>query len=118
MPLNDRRYGFRNCNRLTSDDSLPSIIERIDLKNVFACFHKHNVRFVIIGGLAATIHGIPRMTYDLDILIDAATDNNQHLINSLLDAKIRNADFINTEKLLNNKNTVSKDFIKIDVTPQ
>ena len=33
------------------------------------------VRFVLVGGLAVTLHGYVRLTEDVDILIDAAHEN-------------------------------------------
>ena len=29
------------------------------VKDVFASFQKHNVEYLVIGGLAAVLHGIP-----------------------------------------------------------
>ncbi len=40
---------------------------------------KHRVRFVVIGGVAAQLHGSARITRDLDILYDAAPDNVERL---------------------------------------
>lgn len=45
------------------------------LLDVFASFQKHNVRYLVIGGIAAVLHGVPRATFDLDILIEASPDN-------------------------------------------
>ena len=39
----------------------------------------NNVRFVIIGGLAAQVHGSPSLTRDVDICYDRRFDNLQHL---------------------------------------
>ena len=41
------------------------------LKDVFASFQKHDVRYVVIGGVAAILHGVPMATFDLDILMEA-----------------------------------------------
>lgn len=38
------------------------------LQAVFSSFQKHNVKYVIIGGVAAVLRGVPRATFDLDIL--------------------------------------------------
>lgn len=35
----------------------------------------HRVRFIVIGGVAAQLHGSSRLTKDLDVLYDAAPDN-------------------------------------------
>jgi hypothetical protein len=42
------------------------------LKDVFESFQKHDVRYVVIGGIAAVLYGVPRVTFDLDILIKAS----------------------------------------------
>jgi len=42
------------------------------LRDVFASFEKYEVRYVIIGGIAAILYGVPRATFDLDILIQAS----------------------------------------------
>jgi predicted nucleotidyltransferase len=40
----------------------------------------HGVRFVLVGGVAATIHGSARFTNDLDICYDTASDNIDRLV--------------------------------------
>ena len=39
------------------------------LQGVFSSFQAHQVKYVVIGGIAAVLHGVPRATFDLDILI-------------------------------------------------
>jgi len=50
------------------------------LRDVFASFQKHEVKYVVIGGIAAVLHGVPRATFDLDILIEAKPDNAQRFL--------------------------------------
>ena len=38
------------------------------LKDVFKSFELNNVRYLVIGGIAAILYGVPRATFDLDIL--------------------------------------------------
>ena len=45
------------------------------LQGMFASFQKHEVKYLVIGGIAAVLHGVPRATFDLDILIEATPDN-------------------------------------------
>lgn len=40
---------------------------------------RSEVRFVLIGGLAARLHGSPRITEDLDVCYDVSEDNRQLL---------------------------------------
>ena len=36
---------------------------------------RHNVRYIIGGGVAAVLHGVERLTVDLDIALDRSNDN-------------------------------------------
>jgi hypothetical protein len=46
------------------------------LQSVFASLRSHDVRYVVIGGIAAIAHGVPRATFDLDILIEATLERD------------------------------------------
>jgi hypothetical protein len=52
---------------------------------------RHDVRYVLVGGLAAVLHGAPHMTTDLDIVPEDGRRNLEHLADALaeLDARIR-----------------------------
>jgi len=85
------------------------------LKDVFASFQKHDVRYVVIGGIAAVLYGVPRATFDLDILIESTPENAQHLLDALLDAGMGTAVLTNVEEILLNEITIFKDRVRIDV---
>ena len=42
-----------------------------------------NVEFIIVGGLAATVHGSARLTQDLDIVYRRTSDNLSRLAKAL-----------------------------------
>ena len=50
------------------------------LHGVFASLQSHEVRYLVIGGIAAVLHGVPRATFDLDILIDATPENAGRMV--------------------------------------
>jgi Tfp pilus assembly ATPase PilU len=85
------------------------------LTGVFESFQKHDVRYLVIRGIASILYGVPRATFDLDILIEATPDNAQQLLDSLLDAGLGTASLTNVTELLSNEITVFKDWIRIDV---
>src|SRR5438445_9457524 len=85
------------------------------LQDVFASFQKHKVKYVIIGGIAAVLHGVPRATFDLDILIEATLENAQVLLDALLEANFGTASLITAEKLIKHEITIFKDRVRIDV---
>ena len=57
-------------------------------RDVFRCLKKHDVRYVVIGGIAAVLHGVPRVTFDLDLLIEATVDNAARLLAALGEANL------------------------------
>jgi hypothetical protein len=61
---------------------------------IFACLNRHGVRYVLIGGLAAVLHGSPLLTLDADICPAADEGNLERLAAALeeMDARIRTAD--------------------------
>lgn len=85
------------------------------LKDVFESFQKHNVRYVVIGGVAAVLHGVPRATFDLNILIEATLENAQKLLDALIDVKLGTATLITAQQLLENEITIFQYRLRIDV---
>lgn len=85
------------------------------LRDVFRSFQKHDVKYVVIGGIAAVMHGVPRATFDLDILIEATPENAQRLLDALVEANLGTALLTSVEALLAHEITVFKDRVRIDV---
>jgi len=85
------------------------------LKDVFRSFQRHNVRYVIIGGVASVLYGVPRATFDLDILIEASDENVRNLLDALTDAGFGTATLTNSQEILSNEITIFKDRVRIDV---
>ena len=85
------------------------------LQGVFRSFQQHDVKYVVIGGIAAILHGVPRATFDVDILIEATPDNAQRLLDALLDAGLGTAALTSPGDVLANEITVFKDRVRVDV---
>ena len=85
------------------------------LPDVFRCLHAHDVRYVVIGGIAAIVHGVPRTTFDVDLLIEATTANAERLLAALAEAGIGSASLTTVEGLLAHEITIFKDVVRIDV---
>ena len=85
------------------------------LTDVFRSLQNHEVRYVVIGGIAAVLYGVPRATFDLDILIEATPENAQRLLDALLEAGLGSAALTNVQHLLDNEITIFKDRVRIDV---
>ena len=85
------------------------------LADAFRSFQEREVRYVVIGGIAAVLHGVPRATFDLDILIDPTLVNARRLLAALTEAGMGTASLTTAEKVLANEITVFKDRVRVDV---
>lgn len=84
-------------------------------RDVFKSLSAHEVRYLVIGGIAAIVHGVPRMTFDLDILIEATPDNAQRLLDAFLEAGLGTAALTTPDDLLAIEIMVFNDRVRIDV---
>ena len=85
------------------------------LRRVFASFQDHEVKYVVIGGMAAILHGVPRATFDCDILIEANPENARRLLKALEEAGLGTANLTNPDELVATEVTIFKDYVRIDV---
>ncbi len=85
------------------------------LKDVFRSFQQSDVRCLVIGGIASILHGVPRATFDLDILIEATPENARRLLTALLGAGLGTASLTSPEAILANEITIFQDRVRIDV---
>jgi hypothetical protein len=63
--------------RRRTDFQPAAVVERL---------HRHEVRYVVIGGLAAAMHGSPTVTVDVDVCYARDPANLERLAAALLDA--------------------------------
>lgn len=85
------------------------------LTGAFASFQKHRVKYVVIGGIASVLYGVPRATFDLDILIEATGDNARRLLDALEEAGLATASLTSVDDLLSHEITIFQDRVRIDV---
>ena len=85
------------------------------LKDVFSSFQKNEVKYLVIGEIASVLYGVPRATFDLDILIQPTPENAQHLLDALSESKFGTASMISADQLLAHEITIFKDYVRIDV---
>ena len=77
------------------------------LQAVFASFHARDCKYVVLGGIAAVLYGVPRATFDLDILIEASPDNARRLLDALIEARMHTAALVSPEELLGHETQFS-----------
>jgi hypothetical protein len=54
-----------------------------DFRDLFAALNGASAEFLIVGGYALAVHGVPRFTKDLDVWIKATPDNAQRVWDAL-----------------------------------
>jgi len=78
----DRTIAF--IQRLHSPGSRPATTQ---FKALVTTLRENDVSFVIVGGVAATLHGATRVTYDLDIVYDRSFENLQRIVAAIAPLK-------------------------------
>ena len=54
-----------------------------DLERIFAALSQHGARYLVVGGVAVVLHGHPRFTADLDLVLALDPDNLRAAIAAL-----------------------------------
>ncbi len=47
----------------------------LDYISLFKKLNDEEIKYIVVGGIAVNLHGIPRMTYDVDLLVDFEDSN-------------------------------------------
>lgn len=86
----------------------------MDFGRAFSALKEHDVQYLIVGGLAMNLHGIPRITGHLDLFVDLEPDNMRRFLDTvaaldcgpkppidqdILLCSIKRAELVNDEKL-------------------
>ncbi|PKO49506.1 MAG: hypothetical protein CVU28_16060, partial [Betaproteobacteria bacterium HGW-Betaproteobacteria-21] len=54
-----------------------------DIRRVAQALQEHGVEYAVIGGIAMALHGFPRATKDIDLLLPVSHGNNTRLLQAL-----------------------------------
>jgi len=55
----------------------------LDYKEIFRGLNQAGIDYLVVGGLAVNFHGIPRMTYDLDLMLLLEPQNILKMVDQL-----------------------------------
>ncbi len=69
-------------------------------RDFFLVMHKHNVRFMLVGGIAVNYYGHSRSTGDIDIWVEDSAVNRQNLVLALREYGITGAETFLTHPML------------------
>lgn len=61
-----------------------NIINFMYYYEIFKAFHNFDIKYLLVGGLAVNLHGAPRVSQDLDVIILMERDNILKICNVLL----------------------------------
>lgn len=55
----------------------------IDYLTIFKKLNEKKIKYILAGGMAVNLHGIPRMTYDIDLIVDLEDKNLKKFLHLL-----------------------------------
>ena len=77
--------------------------------------NRHRVRYLIAGGVAANLHGSPRATKDVDLLVPPDPKNMARLLDALSELPYRVAAELDAEEIARKPITIIGDDPRVDV---
>ncbi len=75
----------------------------------------HKVKYLLIGGVACGVHGSPRATVDIDLLIEPTQRNAKRLLAALSAAGFGTASLTAPDQVVAHELSVFEDWVRIDV---
>jgi hypothetical protein len=67
----------------SGSEKSPRAPERGDLSRLCAELNRLNARYIVVGGFAIIEAGFPRLTEDVDLLVDTSAENEQRVFEAL-----------------------------------
>jgi len=55
----------------------------LDYKTIFKELNDNDIDYLVVGGLAVNLFGVPRLTYDIDLMIHMDPENIEKLVSKL-----------------------------------
>jgi hypothetical protein len=55
----------------------------LDFQTVFKELNGVGIDYLVVGGLAVNLHGVPRMTYDIDLMVLLESENILKVVSKL-----------------------------------
>ncbi|MFH1874787.1 MAG: DUF6036 family nucleotidyltransferase [Pseudomonadota bacterium] len=83
--------------------------------NLFKYLNDAKVDYLLVGGVAAIIYGVPRSTQDIDIVIKPELENAKRLLEALKQFGFGTAELTSPDEIIANEITIFKDFLRLDV---
>lgn len=71
-----------------------------ELTAIVTLLNKHEVRFILVGGLAVNFHGFSRSTGDVDLWLEDTPSNRSNLVNALKEFGVNGAEAFHTFPLI------------------
>lgn len=86
-----------------------------DFVDLCGLLNRHGVRYLVMGGWAAIIHGLPRTTQDVDLFIPSDPENTRRLIAALSTIGFGTARELTPEMILGRFIFMFADQIRVDL---
>lgn len=65
-----------------------------EVLNLLTSLNRHQVKYLLVGGMAGVFHGHIRTTQDLDLWIKASAPNRENLVNALKENNVAGAGYL------------------------
>ncbi|MCQ9206802.1 MAG: nucleotidyltransferase [Omnitrophica bacterium] len=86
-----------------------------DYLKLYKSLNRNRVRYLLIGGIACIVYGVPRTTLDIDIFIESSLKNAILLLKALKEAGFGTESLTTPEMVVKNEINIFEDYLRLDV---
>ena len=86
-----------------------------EVQDFLRSLHQHEVRYMLVGGVATTYYGHVRMTMDLDLWVQDTAENKARLISALKQADVAGAEHYRNVDMIPGRRSLSIGTIGFEV---
>lgn len=78
-----------------------------DVQHLLESLNRHNVQFLLVGGMAGVVHGHIRTTQDMDVWVKSDESNKANLIRALDENNVAGAAYLRDVPLISGWTSVA-----------
>ncbi len=82
---------------------------------LYKSLEKGKVKYLVVGGVASILYGMPRATFDLDLFVENSYQNVDNLLKSFEEIGMGTVSLTTVNNVCKTEITIFEDIIRVDV---
>jgi len=88
---------------------------RVGHADLYRSLNSRGAEYLVVGGIACLLHGVPRTTKDLDLLVRRTAENVERVLAAMQETGLGTATLASVDEVLCHDATIFKDRFRVDI---